>query len=145
MKKNIIWSLFAFVIVAMLSTGFVACGDDDSNDSGSGTKKGVVGTWSGTSHSHKETLSLTFKSGGSGTWISRYYDSYSGTETNRGSFTYEMEGKYKGIIIINDNKDSYSYSSGHSNIILFFEIEDDTMFIYLEDYGDNLGWTLTKQ
>ena len=143
MKKNIIWSLFAFVIVAMLSTGFVACGDDDSNDSGSGTKKGVVGTWSGTSH--KETLSLTFKSGGSGTWISRYYDSYSGTETNTGSFTYEMEGKYKGIIIIKGNKDSYSYSSGHSNTILFFEIEDDTMFIYFDDYGDDLGWTLTKQ
>ena len=76
-------------MMTILSAGFVACDDDDS-DSGSG----VVGTWSGKDGRHY--LTLTFKSGGTGTWISRYDDSYSGMETERGTFTYEMEGKSKG-------------------------------------------------
>lgn len=120
------------MMVAMLSAGFVACSDDDDDSSGSG----VVGTWSG--NDDGDRLTLTFKSNGSGTWTSRYYDSYSGTETERGTFTYEMDGKYEGVIYINEY-DSYSgYSSGYYT----FEIEGKKMYLYWR--GRELEWTLTK-
>lgn len=135
-QKRILWSLLTMMMVAVLSAGFVACGDDD-DDSSSGS--GVVGTWSG--KDGRESLSLTFKSGGKGTWVSRYEDYYSGTETERGSFTYEMEGKSKGIIIIKDY-DSYS---GYHNDYLYFEIEGKMMFLYDDYYGEDLEWVLTKE
>lgn len=125
------------VMVTMMSTGFIACGDDDDDNSGSSSS--VVGTWSGQDGRHY--LTLTFKSGGSGTWTSRYNDSYSGTETERGNFTYVMEGKSKGIITVKEN-DSYS---GYHTEYIYFEIEGKKMFLYEHGYGDDLEWELTKE
>lgn len=108
--------------------------------SSNGTSSNVVGTWSG--RDGRETLTLTFKNGGSGSWISQYKDSYSGTETSRGSFTYKMEGNKRGIITLSDHYDSYS---GYHTEYLYFEIEGNTMYLYEHYYGDDLEWTLTKQ
>ena len=130
------WSLLTMMVVAVLSAGFVACGDDD-DDSGSGS--GVVGTWSG--QDGRDYLTLTFKCGGTGTWTGRYFDSYSGTETQRGSFSYEMEGKSKGIITVRYYDSYYGYETEH----MYFEIEGKKMYLYEDYYGDDLELVLTKE
>lgn len=136
-QKSILWSLLAMMMVAVLSAGFVACSDDDDDDSSSGS--GVVGTWSGSDDG--DYLTLTFKKDGTGTWTSRYYDSYSGTETERGSFSYEMEGKSKGIITVRYYDSYYGYETEH----IYFEIEGKKMYLYEDYYGDDLEWVLTKE
>lgn len=134
-QRNLLWSLFTLVMVTMMSAGFIACGDDD-DDPVSG---GVVGTWSG--QDGKDYLTLTFKSGGSGTWTSRYNDYYSGMETERGSFTYEMEGKSKGVITVRYYDSYYGYENEH----IYFEIEGKKMYLYEDYYGEDLEWVLTKE
>ena len=127
------------MMVSMLSVGFVSCGDDDddeSNFSGSG----VVGTWSG-SDDDGEYLTVTFKKDGTGTWISRYYDSYSGSETKKGSFSYEMEGNSKGVITVKNYDSYYGYEVEHT----FFEIEGKRMYLYDDYYGEDLECILTKE
>ena len=133
-KKNFLWSMLAIMMVAMLGVGFVACGGDDGDNS-----KGVVGTWSG--QEGKRYLTLTFKGDGTGTYISRYNDSYSGMETETGTFTYIMEGDNKGIINIREY-DSYS---GYGYETVYFVIEGKTMSLYDDYYYDDLEWILIKQ
>lgn len=118
--------------LAMLGAGVSSC-SKDKNDSESSSGR-VVGTWSG--RDGRDQLTLTFKNGGTGTCTYRYNDSYSGTETERGSFEWEMEGKNEGWIYV---KSDDSYYSGYQTKSMFFEIEGKTM--YLDD-GD---WVLTKQ
>lgn len=132
-QKSILWSMLVMMMVAMLSVGFAACGDDDDDD------PSVVGTWSG--RDGKDQLTLTFSSNGTGTYIARYNDSYSGMETETGSFTYTMEGSSKGIIILK-YYDSYY---GNETEILYFVIEGKTMSLYEDDYYDDLEFVLTKQ
>lgn len=134
-QKSILWSLLTMMMVAVMSASFIACSDDDDDSSGSG----VVGTWSGQEGKHY--LTLTFKKDGSGTWTSRYNDSYSGYETERGTFSYEMEGKSKGIITVRDY-DSYS---GYHTENIFFEIEGKKMYLFEDYYGEDLEWILTKE
>lgn len=110
-----------------------------SNNNSSKVNNSVVGTWSGKDGRHQ--LSITFKSGGTGTYVSNYYDSYSGTETETGTFTYTMEGSSKGMIIVKV-RDSYS---GSGTDIFYFVIEGNMMFLYEDGYGDDLEWVLTKQ
>ena len=131
MKKNLFWSMLAILMVTMLSVGLAACGDDDDNP--------VVGTWSGQQSRHN--LTLTFKSDGTGTFISRYNDSYSGMETSSGNFTYVMEVNNKGIINIR----LYDSYSGYGYETIFFVIEGKTMSLYDDYYYDDLEWVLTKQ
>ena len=45
MKRNKnYWSMFTMIMVAMLSAGFVSCGDDDDNDE-TVVNTSIVGTW----------------------------------------------------------------------------------------------------
>lgn len=132
-QKSILWSLLTMMMLAVMSAGFVACSDDDDDDSS------VVGTWSGSDDG--DYLTFTFKKDGTGTWTSRYYDSYSGTETERGSFSYEMEGKSKGIITVRYYDSYYGYETEH----IYFEIEGKKMYLYEDYYGDDLEWVLTKE
>ena len=137
-RKSIIWGLITCVMVAIMSAGFSACNDDDDN----GSSGGVVGTWSGLEIGGRDYLTLTFKSSGSGTWTYRDHSS-SGYETERGSFTYEMEGKSKGIISIRAY-DSYSHS-GYYTDYMYFEIEGKKMYLYDDYYGEDLEYILTKE
>lgn len=115
----------------------------ESSGSGSYSNSTVTGTWFGkeSGSSWEESLTLTFKSDGTGTWVGSYYDSYSGSSTEKGTFTYEMEGKSKGVIAV---KEYSSYSGSYTDYI-YFEIEGKTMYLYEDYYGDDLEWTLTKQ
>ena len=133
MKKNLLWSMLAILMVTMLSVGITACSSDDDDD------KAVVGTWSG--QDGRDYLTLTFKSDGTGTYISRYYDSYSGMETDSGTFTYVMEGDNKGMINIR----FYDSYYGYENETIFFVIEGKTMSLFEDYYYDDLEWILTKQ
>lgn len=137
-KKEFFWSLLTVMMVAMLSVGIVSCSKDDKNDESNPSSK-VIGTWS--VRDGNESLTLTFKSGGVGTSTYKYYSSYSGMETETETFTYEMEDESKGIILM-EYYDSYS---GYQTDIVYFEIRGNKMYIYEEDYGDELIYVLTKQ
>lgn len=130
MKKII--TLMAFVTLLLCSCG----------------KEHIVGEESGlagTTWTYKEggnQLTLSFKKDGTGTWTEKYYDSYYGTETDRGTFTWEMEGKTEGSIYIK-NGDSYS---GYYTTTLFFEIEGKKMYLYeLYENDKDFMCELTKQ
>ena len=43
-KKKYYWSLLTVVMMAVMSVGFVSCGDDD-DEPGSGSNSTLVGTW----------------------------------------------------------------------------------------------------
>ena len=131
-KKKFYWSMLAIIMVTMLSVGLTACGSDDDDNT-------VVGTWSG--QQGRNNLTLTFKSDGTGTFISRYNDSYSGMETSSGNFTYVMDGNNKGIINIR----LYDSYSGYGHETIFFVIESNTMSLYEDYYYDDLEFVLTKQ
>lgn len=132
--KKILAIMTMLLMVSALSFVVSSCGDDD--DSGYGS--GVVGTWS--ANDDGEYLTLTFKKNGTGTWTERYYDYDSGKETERGSFSYEMEGKSKGIMTIRTYDSYYGYETEH----MYFEIEGKKMYLFEDYYGEDLEWILTK-
>ena len=128
------------------------CDDDDlefvltkQTGNGNGAQSGgsitgvVIGTWSG--QEHNDYLTLSFRSDGTGTYISRYNDSYSGMETESGNFNYIMEGDNKGIVSVR----LYDSYSGYENKTYYFVINGNTMSIYEHYYYDDLEWVLTKQ
>lgn len=134
--KKILAIMTMLLMVSALSFVVSSCGDDD-DDSGYGS--GVVGTWS--ANDDGEYLTLTFKKDGTGTWTERYYDYDSGKETERGSFSYEMEGKSKGIMTIRTYDSYYGYETEH----MYFEIEGKKMYLFEDYYGEDLEWILTKE
>ena len=126
------------MMIVIAGVGISACGDDGDDE---GT--GIEGTWTGVDGS--ETLQLTFKSDYTGVWVVSYNNKYSGSGSEKGTFTYSMSGSSKGIITIKSKSSSYSYSSSGSHTeIIFFEIEGNTMYLYEDGYGDDLEWILTK-
>lgn len=147
MKKNLFWSLLAILMVAAVSAGFIACGGDDEEEESSVEEgSSVVGTWV---DAH-EGLTLTFNAGGTGTWIIREgSNSYSGEATKTGSFTYTAENKSRGIVALqykSSHSSSYSSSSsGNSADVFFYTIENKTMYLYEDGYGEDLEFTLVKQ
>lgn len=114
MKKII--TLMAFVTLLLCS-----CGKEHIV----GEESGLAGTtW--TYKDDGEQLTLSFKKDGTGTWTAKYYDPYYGTETDRGTFTWEMEGKTEGYIYFKFG-DSFS---GYYTETVSFEIEDKKMYYY---------------
>lgn len=103
-------------------------GETDSNIGASS-----IGGTSWTYQEGRESITINFKSDGTGTFVEKYYDSYSGMETDTYSFTYTMTGKTEGRMIIK-YYDSYS---GYDNEVFYFEIEGKTLYLY-NDYGDSL-------
>lgn len=135
-KRNMIWSLLAMMMVAVFSTTFMACEEENKEENG-GTS--VIGVWSGRSSNGQFTL--TFKNNNIGTFIRKYTYSDTGVEVDAGSFTYTMETKENGLIVIKFND---SHHNGE-NEMYYFVIEDKTMSIYTDDYLSGLAWVLTKQ
>lgn len=141
-QKSILWSLVTLMMVMTLGVIFVACGDDnDNNNSNNGSAESTAtGVWKGSKG--KRTLTIYVNSGGQGTYVYVYNDSYSGDETETGSFTYTMESNTRGIITMKEY-DSYS---GNSVAIYSYVIDGNTMQLYEDKYDElRLVWTLTKQ
>ncbi|MDE5999343.1 MAG: hypothetical protein K2H04_04625, partial [Bacteroidaceae bacterium] len=84
-------SLFTVAMLAVsmvvVSLAATSCSNDDDNNNGGG-ESSILGTWSGRNGESLNTL--TFKKDGTGTWVSQDYDSFWGTETETGTFSYEM-------------------------------------------------------
>lgn len=124
------------MMVAMLSAGFIACDDDDDDDdNGGGSSSAVIGAWSYSDE--MGSLTLTFRNDGTGTFISVDEDPDTGTETERGTFSYRMEGESKGYV--------YESVDGSEVVIFYFEIKGRNMYIYEDGYGGYLEWILTKK
>ena len=142
-KKHLIWGMLTIMMVVAISFVIASC-DKDNNKSGSGgggINSIVVGTWKGyDGYGH---LTLKFNSDGTGVSTYKEYDYYSGYTIETNDFTYTMEDNSNGIMIVKDY--SYTYGTYHYET-LEFEIEDNVMYVYEEDYGQqHLVCTLTKQ
>lgn len=133
--KQFLWSLLALMMIAIAGVGISACGDDD-DDSGSG----IEGSWTGTLD--KRTLTLTFKSNYTGTWVTKYESSYYGTQIENGTFTYTLNGSNKGTAVVKFTDSSYGSYSGSFTQTFTFTIEGNKMKLYEAD-GDYVT-TLTK-
>lgn len=134
-QKSLFWCLLTMMMVAMMALVYACSDDKSSSDSSS---KGIVGTWSG--ESGKTTLTLIFSADETGVYIFKYRSSYSGTETDNGTFTYKMTDAENGYIII---KEYDSYSGNHTSV-LTFKVSGDTLLLY-EGNGTNIAWVLTKE
>lgn len=134
-KKNFLWSMFAIMMVTMLSVSLSACGSDDDDDNGGSS---VVGTWKG--NSDGESLTLTFKNDGTGTYVIVWDDSWTGEGevSERGTFSYSMSSSHSGYLTIR-YEDSYS---GISTDTYDFEVDGRRMYL-TDRYGDSA--VLTKQ
>lgn len=97
-------------------------------NSSSTSSSNIVGTW--TYKEGNASVSLTFKKDGTGTAVIKYYDSYSGTETNQTTFTYSMTGNRSGTITMREY-DSYS---GYNYSTYTFKIEGNTLYLYDGSY-----------
>ena len=124
--KKISLKWMAALFVAIVSLSFVACGDDDEKDDNG--NKGIVGTW--TVSEGLSSLTFIFNSDNTGTFISKYEDPYSGTETDSESFTYSMTGTNSGVIVLKQY-DSY-YGKNVTNV-MNFTIDGNTMILYDDD------------
>lgn len=131
MKKNFIWSMFAIIMVTMLSVSLSACGSDDEEDGANS----VVGTWYRVEEggSLREIFSLTFKSNGTGSLSVKY--EYQGEEpyTVSTSFTYTSISNTKGTIT-GEEYDSYG-----TIVTMFchYVIIGNKMRVYEDGYEDD--------
>lgn len=118
-KRNIRFSLFVMLFLALLSFGITSCSDDDDRDNGislAGT------TWVCRDYSEM----VVFTSSNSGRW---YYDLNYSSEYD--TFTYSYSSKNGGVAKvkeIDDDGDVEYYT-------VTFKIEDDVLYLYDED-GD---------
>lgn len=107
-KKKFIWSMFAMMMVAMLSVGFASCGDDDNDGENAVTSNGKIivdgneynvnyGYWDydqlggqGRTKYFLEFTETSFESGfqtGSGTYMQIQFYASGGSTLPTGNFT----------------------------------------------------------
>ena len=113
--------------------------DDDASAINPQASPSVIGTWTG--QDGRDFVTLTFKDGGKGTYVSIYYDSYSGEERMTGSFSYTPVDDSRGTIILK----VYDSYSGTETELLYYVIKGSNMYIYEDGYGEDLELVLTKQ
>lgn len=131
MKKYIL-NWLTFMMVAIVSAGFVSCGDDDSSDSKDGIVKNLksnkwvmtstdYSTWSDQLSRESQVWTLYFTSDSEGVihYLSTERDTYFGTSNN--------EDHIKFIYYIEGNKVYLETSSGYSDLELTY-------------YGDYMMW-----
>lgn len=145
MRKKYLSSLFAIIMVAMLSLSLTSCSDDDDNDSVENVKKDssdnvsvkdLTGTlWQGAVEDAGTDgfLTLNFTTSVYGSWSWKFYHSDGTTTTPAGAFVY----------FIHENNDgSLTLRSGALEGYYTFLIEDSKMKIF---FNDNYVGYLTKQ
>ena len=95
MKKKHFWSLLTFVMVAMLSISFTACGSDDDDDNGVSTS--VVGKWLRQTSSLREELNVKADK----TWVVNWQEeTSSGTNSGKESGTWELNADSNILTIV---------------------------------------------
>lgn len=127
--RNLLLGLLGLMMIALAGASISACGDDKEEGSGG---SGISGTWTGVIENM--SLTVTFKSDYTGTWVTKRESSYYGTQTENGTFTYSLSGSNKGMVIIKMGNDSYySYYYGSSSRVYTFTIEGRSMTLYQND------------
>lgn len=101
MNKKYFWSLLTFVMVAMLSVSFTACGSDDDNDNG--VSSSIVGKWLRETSSLREEVHIKADK----TWIVYWQEktskeTYSGEES--GTWDYDEDNGILTVVTINGEK-----------------------------------------
>ena len=139
-KKHLVLGMLAVMMVAAVSFLVASC-SKDNNSGGGGTSSTVIGTWKG--YDDEDELTLKFNVDGTGTSTYKEYSSYYGYSIETCEFTYTMEDKTHGTMVVKN----YSYTYGQYHYESFtFEIEGSKMYVYEEDYGHQyLCIILTKQ
>ena len=88
---------FIYLVVALFSFGFVACGGDDDDDSNmnssSDIRNKIIGSWYASDNSVHRTVTVTFKKDGTGELYSEYHGpNYHSNSTLTGYFTWSCNG-----------------------------------------------------
>ncbi|MDE6722189.1 MAG: hypothetical protein K2J84_08610 [Bacteroidaceae bacterium] len=135
-------SLFTVAMLAVsmvvVSLAATSCSNDDDNNNGGG-ESSILGTWSGRNDESLNTL--TFKKDGTGTWVSQDYDSFWGTETETGTFSYEMIDESTGTFTIKLYYSDSELEIEHYN----FRIEGKKMYVHPLDWGYSAELILHKK
>ena len=125
MKTKNYLSMLAVMMVAMLSLGFVSCGDDDDD--------AAVGTWYRYDYDHTVREMWIFKNGGKGVCY-EYYKGERDDETKE-TFTYKMKSDHSGVVVF-DNLDIGDWD---------FKIKNNVMYFYDQYHGDDSLWELKRK
>ena len=105
--------------------------DDDNSSSGdalSGTSWEWTDSYYSSNYYWKETVTLTFKTGGNGTIVIKDEDSYYGTEIETNSFTYTYNSRTKTGTIKARKYDSYR--DQYTNVTYDFEVDGNKLYFY---------------
>ena len=136
-KKNLIWML-TFMMVATMCVCFTSCSKDSDDDNG-----GIIGNWMG--KDSRDQITLSFKTGGSGTWqFIRYKKKTTPLvieEERTGSFSYVSKDDTKGTITV----PGYFEPESEQYVSYDYVITGNMMYLYDSKHPDDLEWTLTKQ
>ena len=98
-------------MVAIVSVGFVSCGDDDDDEKDGGTS--IVGTWRysydyyGEDEGYEQYI---FKRDGSGFYEDWGYENGRAELYDRMAITYSYSEKDKELVIIEDDGDVFQYT-----------------------------------
>lgn len=119
MKTKRIWTIAAFMMMALFSVSFISCSDDDDDDTNA-----AIGIWEG--YTSGVTWTLEFRGGGKG----KECYIWNGEVAESHSFTYSMTGKFTGVMNFPDYKDGR----------FTFEIDGNTLRLYNE-YSNRYDFT----
>ena len=132
MKKNLLWSLLAVMMVAVMSFSFVSCGDDDDDDAvAANIDSAIAGKWY--KHSSGYTIGYDLRANGE-----YWYTEYENNETPE----WFLDGRWTAsnntltlYVNADEEKDAkvkvYTYS-----------LSEDGQTLYRADSnGDKVPWT----
>ena len=130
MKKNFLKSMLTIVVVALLSAGFVSCGDDDEKKED--VSASILGSWkyTFTDDGDKVVSVTTFVADGTGYAVATINGVHQETET----FTWEYNTKAKTLTLDFDDDDDYE--------VYTVETLTNTKLVIKDKDGDKV--TLTR-
>lgn len=115
----------AILMVAVLSVGFVSCGDDDDDDAPGGTSQ-LTGTWK--ESYHHEILYF---------FSEKYNEDekfYSDNEASMG-IIFKSDGTMKTVSDLKSDG-SYTHVEGEMN----YRVQNGHLYLYYPDEDDHDGW-----
>lgn len=125
-RKFINW--MTILMVAVVSVGFVACGDDDNDDkkSNNGDLTAIIGTWMETQDSGTK-LYLILLSNGHGSWE---VEQSEGHIENDGDFTYTYKDNIITISYMDSNTVEKLYVIGLTTDRLTIKYDDGGKHVF---------------
>ena len=127
MKKNLL-KCMTFLMVSIMSVGFVSCGDDDDDEkkSNEGELTAIIGTWMETQDSGTK-LYLVLLANGHGSWE---VEQSKGHIENDGEFTYTYKDNVITISYVDDNTIEKLYVIGLTADRLTIKYDDGGKHVF---------------